>query len=247
VPAFVALVESAELPPVGTTIEKAVLDLKRLAAASAFHRAKDVAAFANHLGGTLLLGAAEAYGRLGSYTGLTRDQARSARSDYSASVTQRCDPRPSFDFAQFDCPFQAGKFVVAINVTASLNLVGVNVQAVPDEDYRGNSIVFPIRSGIDADYLTPPQLPMYMTPQVRRMAVMLARVPVDASIKVITTTRRGGDVATEYWFKSVDESANLVILYVPTNQETRRLPLDRFLTVYEAATNQWVAVVELYQ
>ena len=69
---YIPLSRPRPLPNVDTEIESAVQDWKAEPAASAFERAKDVAAFANHYGGTLLLGAIENSGRLARYCGLTR-------------------------------------------------------------------------------------------------------------------------------------------------------------------------------
>jgi hypothetical protein len=59
------------LPTIGSAIERPVMDWKVKAALNAFEKAKDVAMFANHLGGTLLIGAAEAQGHLGAYVGMS--------------------------------------------------------------------------------------------------------------------------------------------------------------------------------
>lgn len=59
VPTFIPLAKPLQLPTIGRTIERPVMDWKVKPAKHSFERAKDVAAFANHLGGTLLIGAHE--------------------------------------------------------------------------------------------------------------------------------------------------------------------------------------------
>ena len=65
---FQPLAETSRLPDVGEGYERATLDLKlKGEVKKGFHLAKDVAAFANHLGGTLLIGAKEKDGRVDFY------------------------------------------------------------------------------------------------------------------------------------------------------------------------------------
>jgi hypothetical protein len=144
----------------------------------AFERAKDVAAFANHLGGTLLIGAQELNGQLQAYVGMPPTDAGAVRNDYSKAVADRCMPRPTIDFEEYDDPGDPAKRIVAINVEPSLNLVGVKISGDKDkEGYGGIAYVFPVRSGIDARYLESGQLAMFMTPHVRRVAVLLSKIP----------------------------------------------------------------------
>ena len=66
-----------------------------------------------------------------------------------------------------------------------LLLVGVKIEAhKPTEGYGGKSLVYPVRSGTDATYLEPSQIAMYMTPHVRRIAVLLSRVPEAAVVAI---------------------------------------------------------------
>ncbi len=59
-PLFRPLIKPWPLPSIGAAnTERAVLDWKTRLAEKSFERAKDIAAFANHLGGTLLIGACE--------------------------------------------------------------------------------------------------------------------------------------------------------------------------------------------
>src|SRR5258706_6441754 len=64
----------------------------------AFEYAKDVAAFSNHLGGTLVIGATED-GHLREYAGLTDDEATAGRQSFSNAVADSCIPRPVVDFS----------------------------------------------------------------------------------------------------------------------------------------------------
>lgn len=219
------------LPEIGTDIERAVMDWKVVPAATEFHKAKDVAAFANHLGGTLLLGAAEANGQLAAYVGLSVADAGAVRAAFSKAVANRCNPFPLIDFDEFEDPGDSTRRIVAVHVWPSLLLIGVKVMAhKPTEGWGDSSYVFPVRTGTDADFLQPDQLAMYMTPEVRRIAVLLSRIPKGTMIRV----HRVED--THAWvgrLGEVSEVENIVTFHKENGDKMQNLPLDCIRTVYE--------------
>jgi hypothetical protein len=223
------------LPPIGEAIERPVTDWKAKPAACAFERAKDVAAFANHLGGTLLIGACEKHGRVKAYVGMRPEEAGAVRDDYSKSVADRCKPRPTIDFEEYDDPDDPAKRIVAINVQPSLNLVGVEVSADKGkEGYGGAAYVFPVRIGIDARYLEPGQLAMFMTPKIRRIAVMVARIPPNAQVMLSPDNKSRMDCT----FVGMSEDEN--IFTVITNiKVTVRYPPDMVESVYQTIDGKW--------
>jgi predicted HTH transcriptional regulator len=109
-----------QLPLRGETIERATRDLKGGRTTpdptNAFELAKDVAAFANHLGGELLVGANEVDGVVGEYEGLPLPLANTLREQYSKAVKRRCLPRPLFDFDLFPAPNDNQKHVLVVYV-----------------------------------------------------------------------------------------------------------------------------------
>jgi hypothetical protein len=239
VPTFSPLQKPQQLPNIGQAIERPVMDWKARPAAFAFEKAKDVAAFANHLGGTLLIGASEANGRLHGYAGMPAADATTCRDGYSKAVADRCQPRPAVDFEEYEDPNDPTKRVVAINVQPSLNLVGVKVNGDKSaEGYGGAAYVFPVRSGTDARYLEPGQLAMFMTPQIRRVAVMLARIPVDADVDIL-----GNGSPYNTTFVSVQEEENLIRVRMPDNMY-RILPLDLVRSVYKNSAGRWQVIMQ---
>ena len=244
---FRPLVDQTTLPQQGTAIERAMMDWKVKPAPHAFEKAKDIAAFANHLGGTLLIGAEEdnPTGQLKCYVGLTLTEANDVRDSYSKSVAQRCRPLPTYDFVLLEAPNDATKRVVAINVWSSLNLIGVKVQAnKATEGWGGDVFAYPVRSGTDAIFLQPTELAMYMTPEVRRNAVLLARITAGSPIKV-TVLGEGHSFAVN--FDSVEEESNLVKLTPKTGPGTIHLPLDRISTVYQNEAGEWQLAIQPYR
>lgn len=231
-PFFEPLIPPRPLPPVGSAIEQAVMDFKEYRAerpVKPFERAKDVAAFSNHLGGSLVIGARED-GHLRAYTGLTDDQAAGVRQGFSEAVADRCVPRPVFDFARYGDPHDQSKQIIVINVPPSMTPIAVKVNGDKSDGYGGATYVYPVRSGTDARYLDPSQLAMLLSPTVRRHAVMLAKIPIGARVHIRIAVAATGDYKQDYEsiFGGFDEQENVVKLSGDT-----RLPLDRLLSVYQ--------------
>lgn len=234
-PFFTPLTKPGDLPPLSTAIERVVMDWKAVAGGTPFHKAKDVAAFANHLGGTLLIGACEKDGHLDAYKGMSLSEAGDVRDAYSKAVEQKCQPRPRLDFEEFPAPGDPANRIVAVNVWPSLLLVGVKIEAhKPAEGYGGASFVYPVRSGTDATYLEPTQIAMYMTPHVRRIAVLLSKVPKGTMVAI---KRPAGYDYHEYHARldEVLEEQNVATFLEPggTGRPVQRIPLDRITTLFE--------------
>jgi hypothetical protein len=207
------------------------MDWKVVADGTDFHKAKDVAAFANHLGGTLLIGAKETNGHLEHYVGMDPADASSVRDKFSKAVKDRCEPLPRIDFEEYSDPNDAAKKVIAVNVWPSLLLIGVRITAhKPTENYGGDSYVLPVRSGTDADYLTPNQIAMYMTPQVRRVAVLISRIPKGSPVTIWNSRNSHYNAM----FEEIKEDENLVMFKSQDGSRAPNIPLDCIKTVYEA-------------
>lgn len=242
---FVPLRHPIALPAIGASIERAVMDWKVKPAVHSFEKAKDVAAFANHLGGTLLIGAQEDTGQLKSYVGLTQGDANDVRDGYSKAIAQRCRPLPTYDFEEYADPSDSAKKIIAINVWPSLSLIGVKVQANKAAEGWGETVfAYPVRSGTDAIFLQPTELAMYMTPEVRRNAVILSRIEKGASVKVILL---GALHNFSVRFDSVDEEANLVRFKSNSGENAVHLPLDRVSTAYQNEKGEWQLAMYAYR
>jgi hypothetical protein len=199
---------------------------------NALHKAKDVAAFANHLGGVLLIGACESRtGQLAKYETMTLPQATKLANEFSQAVAQKCQPHPTIDPRSIA---QSGRFVLAVNVWPSLSLIGVRLKADPKEGFEGReSFVFPIRTGNHSDYLEPVELAMHMTPQVRRVAVMLSRIEPDTHVQIAYANQP--TLAPMYRFVEVLEEQNVALFKPLEGDGTFVLPLDRITSAYLGA------------
>lgn len=234
-PTFVPLTKPRPLPKIGDAIERPVFDCKREPATRPFEMAKDVAAFANHLGGTLLIGAIESGEQLCRYAGLTQEEAGKTIRNYTDAVADRCWPRPTVDPESYDDPTDPSRRVVALNVQASPELVSVTVRAdKANEGFGGDAYVFPVRSGNVSRYLHSGQLAMFMTPSVRRVAILLSKISEGSTVRV-EEPRRHDIGKAEYRFRALREDENLVMLSdVADDSRVRGIPLDRITTVYQA-------------
>lgn len=244
-PSFHPLLEGVPLPKVGSAVEQAVFDFKTEPAKDPFEMAKDVAAFANHLGGTLLFGAVESGGFLQRYTGLELSAAGKIGGAYSDAIADRCSPRPTFDQAAFGHPTDSTKKLIAINVSPSVRLISVKTRADKSrEGYGGDAFVFPVRTGKISRYIEPQELAMYMTPEIRRRAIMLARIPMSARVYVIFRPDNDASTTTgTYFFQGVEEEANLVRLKSEGGGTLLNMPLDRVISVFEGADRTWRVLV----
>ena len=116
----------------------------------------------------------------------------------------------------------------------SLLLGGVQLKAhKPSEGYGGDSYVYPVRSGTDANYLTPSQIAMYMTPQVRRVAVMASRIPIGAIVK-IRNTLLYNERDLDCKLSALVEEQNIIQFDNTVGGPGPTYPLDCVRTVYEA-------------
>jgi hypothetical protein len=165
-----------DLPEPGRANEKRTVDFKVEASDDPFEIAKDVAAFANAEGGTILVGAKGRGEVLASYEPLTTRQASDAQRAYDQAIRDRCRPTPFFDVVAL--PKDQG-LVLAINVSPFPGqLVGVEVKR--GEAKCGKAATqpqglyfFPVRIGAQSTSILPEQMPMFMDAKVRRIAICL--------------------------------------------------------------------------
>lgn len=269
--AFKPFVTPSDLPKIGDGFERATLDLKATYdLAKQACMAIDVAAFANHIGGTLLIGASETDGRVGAYVPVPEAENNARKDAFSKAVAGRCRPAPHVDLV----PIAYGTgWVLAVNVWPQVNgPVGVRVcdvealaenykarhvaSGVPETEatarakteakrdaggYAGDSWVFPIRSGSDAFYVTPENLPMYMLPHVRRTALLLRKIPPGATVQCVVADIEKRPRVLD----SVDEEANVVKMHAPGDPAAPHwVPLDGIASVFETESDGWWLLFE---
>jgi hypothetical protein len=240
---FTPIQDAAQLPAVGEATERFFLDFKRIYEKKPFpdakkdrfdHRemAKDVAAFANASGGTILIGAIEdqATGVIAKYEPLAKKVAKEIAGAFDQAVDDRCSPRPVFDVLIIG---HGGGCIVAVNVWPFPGQpVGVMVKVDPDTDGSGEPAhVFPVRVGKHTTYMLPEQLPMMIDAKVRRVAILLSTIPTGTTVRV----EYGNRPPDEMKLVGVRPLENVVHLKFKdgATEVDRMLALDQFRTVWK--------------
>jgi len=161
-----------ELPAPGT-LESDVLDFKKEPSDDSFEIAKDIAAFANASGGTLLVGVAGG-SRMVAWAPMKEPVARATIQLYEQSVRDRCAPQPVI--ATDLIPIDDG-FIIAINVWPFPGQpVGVELKQTETSCEKTakkihNDFWFPRRTTTHTKGLLPEQLPMFFDAKARRMMI----------------------------------------------------------------------------
>ena len=238
-----------QVPPVGGGYETPFLDLKAHPDAyrptvsgnrvwDYFELAKDVASFANRSGGTILVGATQdrATGTCSGHTPFAPALANDFEVVLRDAIEKRCRPRP---LIQFDTlPFGAD-VMVAINIWAFPGqAISVEVKAHKPDGYGGQAYVFPIRVLSHTTYLAAEQVPMLMSPDARRCAVLLSTLKAGAKIKVHPKMILDSDQHLspfEVDFVEVDEMKNSLMVngQVKGRPEVVGIPLDDVSVWYQ--------------
>ena len=244
---FRPIVATTDLPPVGTSRESGTFDFKeRQDPADQRELAKDVAAFANALGGVLLVGAVEDRKRatLGVYKPMADlKDAETLRKAYELAVTQRCVPQPVIEAVRIETTsgVHPPGHVVAVNVyAASMGPIGVRWDGM-------ESFAFPLRTATQTHWMTPTELAMLMVPQIRRIAILLDSIPLDQreNVQFIFQTpyQYENDVLSGT-LVGIDQTLTTVTMKIPIGilgPESVRIaiPIDRVNSVWRRGEASW--------
>lgn len=233
-PRFTPIVRTDQLPGVGAKVESPTFDIKATYETTKhFEAAKDVAAFANSLGGTLLVGAAENDGGLSKYLPIDATRANEIATFFERAIRDRCRPLPTIEAKQI--PYES-EFVVVVNIWPTLAApVGVKIRGDKGDGFGDPAWVFPFRTATQTAFITPENLPMYMNAKDRKTALLLGRIQQSDSIAYRYQFEQRSP-HFEGKFDSYDVEANTVTIRRGAFEDT--LPIDRILTVYYS-NNRW--------
>lgn len=248
-----------DLPALGTRGEDLNLDFKsRSNTARDAELAKDVAAFANASGGTILIGAAEdpSTNILTGWVPHSQDEATAVKVRFENAVKSLCAPAPVVDLKVIER--EPGQFVVAVNVWPHPLLpVGVKVKA--DREKTGKEwdawIVF-VRVATQTICLSPEQSAMLMIPSLRFVTTLLDSIPKEkrSDICVQFMAPQMGNLkdASRTSYLDMVETRPLenVVVFAgsrvshrqtnPVSHEKRvHVPLDEIETVWSLADGGW--------
>jgi hypothetical protein len=150
--------------------ETSVLDFKAEATSSPEERAKDVAAFANALGGVILIGVAEKSDSFERKL-LSLSDARRVAREYEDTVRDLLAPRPTIDAVVVECPNRPGFALVAVNCDPFPGQV-VGARASEPNAWR-----FPVRTASrHSAYLDPEKAMIHSDPRARKSAILLSSI-----------------------------------------------------------------------
>lgn len=241
------------LPDEGVDRESRRFDFKKtVSSKNHVELAKDVAAFANAFGGHILVGAVEdpQTGRLDHYEPLPEAFAHEVVTAFDRAVATRCFPKPLHDSKLL--PRGEG-FVVVVNVWAFPGGI-VGVRSDTQDAY-----LFPVRVGAQTDHLRPEVLPMFMVPEVRRIAVLLGSIPARNRSCICASFRMRSSQGTEIARTNLDlvelrEQENVAVFRVsefqrkdyitnyPTNCRVH-IPLDQVESAWSESTGDWALLL----
>lgn len=227
-----------------TAHEKTILDLKThydlSDRAKTFELAKDMAAFANALGGTLLVGASEKNDSLGRKTG--RIEAFIPKLDdqaliKSATTAARdlCQPSIIVEPEVIKLTTAEQAQIVGKPLSQDVTLVALNVHplvaspcGVTACDATGSRIPdafrFPLRFLEGTKWLKPEELAFHMNSHERRMYLLLARIPADQQIRV-WDKGQGNAYGGKRVAKIVDVDAERMIIKLQFGDVVAHVPL----------------------
>lgn len=236
------------VPPIDER-ESLVLDFKNeRPRSSSFEPAKDVAAMANVQGGTILIGAVEGKGRLARFDPIkTKEDVSTILRAYEHSVRDRCGPSPTIDHEVFDCPTGGGE-LLAIHIMPSPAPIAVRVSGNITDGWGDDAWVFFQRIAthnkpVRPEVIRPEVLPVFMSPEIRHVAIILRSIPFGARVRLKQevssgSTARYGE-GSAYSAVTVDELANTVVF--ATANDTTPIPLNFIRTVYNDG-NEWIVL-----
>jgi Putative DNA-binding domain len=167
------------VPATGTR-EEAWLDFKEVPSKlpngtlDRYEIAKDVAAMANSVGGTILFFTSRKGDTLGGFVPKTQADALQLARMCEEAVQQRCLPPPIIECEPL--PNLAGTgFVLAVHVHPLYSVVATRVDGSKDDGHNGTAWTFWIRVGSQSKDTTPEVIAM-SKPEVRRTANLLRRM-----------------------------------------------------------------------
>jgi Putative DNA-binding domain len=238
-----------DLPPLGTSRESGTFDFKgEQDPDDQRELAKDIAAFANALGGTVLVGAVEDRRRatLGCYKPIQRlEDAEKLKRAYELAITQRCVPQPVAEVVRIetDPTVHPTGHVVAVNVYAAANApIGVRW------DQSGSqSFAFPLRTATQAYFMPPTEIAMLMVPQVRRVAVLLEKIPQNerSDMEIQHSTPQGAPLSFTANFRGIDDDLTTATFGSTSGPlATSTIPLDKITAVWRRDDRHWYISVD---
>lgn len=237
---FTPILSAAGLPaagPLTRSREAERIDFKSgYDPAARSEMAKDMAAFANALGGVVLIGTSRDDEPL-AYPGMAPDFAERLLEGFADAQVRHLSPSPPVvERKIFDAPNAraAGFVLLAVNVHPFAEQI-VGARVAP------NVWRFPVRVGADTNFLEPSMLPLY-TNAVRRNTLLLERIDWSRDTVELCIRHPRNQTSAEPSYvrasiHSLDVTKNTVVVTLQNESTTfHRIPLDDVDCVWERGT-----------
>jgi hypothetical protein len=239
--AYKPLLEHSQLPSLGPVSEDLRFDMKMVLTNQVDDSALacDVAAFANTSGGVLLIGAHEHpkdSGILSAYVPMSYAETREI-ADKLKRALRLCSPKPIVEAKPVEMDPTKDEYVVAINCDAyTAPPVGVcqSNQSGGEEWWA-----FPTRRGRDNRNLRPEELAMVMEPRLRRILLLLDRLPrfLPENIRrVCFHSKHGSGDPPTYDIVSIDTDVSSMRIRSTQNAREVIVPLDALRMIWQDTT-----------
>ena len=208
--------------------------------------AKDLAAFANHLGGVIVVGAFPKASDLPELRGIDPDEVTKTASAYEHVARDRCRPSPLVTCDRI--PWDEGREMLAVNVQAHASgLVGaqfyeLNNQGAPES---ANAWQFPIRSGKHNPPLPLEQAIMHMSTHARRIAILLSSVTDRANVNLIWSVGLQPPTTSPCSMKAFRVEENVADFILDGSLAPALMPLDDIEAVWREG-GRWSVRVSGY-
>jgi len=251
--------------------ESSVFDAKQTydltLAETPFEMAKDVAAMASAMGGTVLVGAIEGRdatkGRIVAFKDVTDSGKLIAA--LSQAVARRCRPLPVFNPIELRIDRTAQRAILAREpASESVNLLAINIWPLPSgpvgveaSDARGQILEFayrfPLRRGEKTEYLRPEELALHLSPHERRIAILLRQIPntdrlAEAPVEVRLFDLRVHPAAQHFQGRKVklvaiDDHFQHAVLDDVANRRAN-VPFTFIKTIWQSSDGDWCLHVD---
>lgn len=210
--------------------------------------AKDVAAFANAIGGAIIVGAQEGPTEPDYSSPLSDEWAAKLEGQFDEAVRDFCRPSPTVHVRAIPVPDMPAKVVLVANVEPAIDQP---IAARHESDQ--NTWRFPLRVGRHTEYIFPEQLPLYMDSKARRAKLLLLRIlqgggKIDLFTIPSGTFSRGSIRAPDpFLVESVDKDANGAVVVRHVDDAFRgqavAVPIDDIESIWQQTSGSWAVRV----
>ncbi len=246
------IVSVGDLPPEGTSSELSSLEFKKSVDPSdSVEMAKDGAALANTIGGSILVGAIADGQRLVRYDGIAPALGKRLGEVYERAVKDLCRPTPQLDAHLL--VLEPDRAVLAVNVWMSpVAPVGFRVRPSQGSRFESDLWAFPRRVGSQTQYLQPDQFGALENMTARRSAALLLGIPRSDWNQIrVSAIQTASPPNLELLgrLETVSVDGNVAVFTVGPNSADAlfplRVPLDWIQTVWRDEINsRWEVVLD---